>query len=316
MQIDSNLISHPRDKNGSPGNEKERNADDEEEALTLNDGAHPVPSNKEQESTSDTSPTSCNRVLTILLQNRLCRPFRLLITYIQKAWKECGGGKSNNSGRQTRAIMNKALSYTLAFFLSYLFPIIISIRTLAGSYSGQTLSVMARVFFPLQGFFNFVVFIHPKVVAVKNNGNRRGQEPVSWFGAFVKVITVREQQPVLSRRQNNNAPISSTKSKVRSLTDVATRGISTFFSSVQSRVGGMIKTKTPSSASTSLRKNKKEKQSAPSSSPAPANADANENEAMISSGRVTIGVTTEDHAIPSACTGTSEAEKLASAKGT
>ena len=71
--------------------------------------------------------------------------------------------------------MNKALSYSLAFFFSYLFPIIISIRTLADFYSGLTLSVMARVLFPLQGFFNFVVFIHPKVEAVNYNGQRCGE---------------------------------------------------------------------------------------------------------------------------------------------
>ena len=91
--------------------------------------------------------------------------------------------------------MTKALSYSFAFFLSYLFPIIISIRTVAGIYSGPTLSVMARVFFPLQGFFNFVVFIHPKVVAAKKNSERRSEEGsgISWLGAIVTVITVKEQ---------------------------------------------------------------------------------------------------------------------------
>ena len=306
-EADSNIVSHPRGKNGAPGNEKgEKNdADDEEEARTLNDGANPVSSNKEQESNGDTSPTSCNRFLTILLQNRLCRPFRLLITYIQKAWKECGGGKSNNSGRQTRAIMNKALSYSLAFSLSYLFPIIISIRTLAGSYSGHTLSVMARVLFPLQGFFNFVVFIHPKVVAVKNKGNRRGQESISWFGAFVKVVTVKEQQQGLNRSTN--------KKGGRTNITAVTKTVSFFLSSFRNHAGGMMK-KASASASSSLRKNRKKKQSASSSSLVPANADANEKEAMISS--ITIGGTTEDHATPSACTaGASDAEKLVSTKG-
>ena len=69
--------------------------------------------------------------------------------------------------------MRKALSYSLAFFLAYLFPIIINIRTLADYLTGETLSVLARIFFPLQGFFNFIVFIHPKVVKAKNNTNRR-----------------------------------------------------------------------------------------------------------------------------------------------
>jgi hypothetical protein len=103
--------------------------------------------------------------------------------------------RSNNSGQQTRAVMRKALSYSLAFFLAYLFPIIISIRTLAGYLTGETLSVLARIFFPLQGFFNFIVFIHPKVVQAKNSANRRnGGEAISWFAAFVKVVTAKGQQ--------------------------------------------------------------------------------------------------------------------------
>jgi hypothetical protein len=304
---DSNVVSHPRGKSGAPGNEKEENnADDEEEGSALNDGAHPV-SSKEEEST--TTPT-------IYLQNLLCRPFRLLTKSIRKTWKErpvadvgddeeealtliasmrkkfweerrvdsrsstatSGRSRSNNTGWQTRAVMNKALSYSLAFFLSYLFPIIISIRTLAGIYSGQTLSVMARVLFPLQGFFNFVVFIHPKVVTVKNNGKRRGaEESISWFRAFVKVITVREQQQGLNRRHNNN-PLASTKNKGgrAGITAVITT-ISSFFSSVRNLGGGMMKKKASSSASSSLRKNKKERKSAASSTPAPANSgDAND----------------------------------------
>ena len=77
--------------------------------------------------------------------------------------------RSNKSGKQSRAIMNRALSYSLAFFFTYLFPIIISIRTHSGLESGPTLSILARIFFPLQGFFNFLVFIHPKVVHTRKS---------------------------------------------------------------------------------------------------------------------------------------------------
>jgi hypothetical protein len=104
--------------------------------------------------------------------------------------------RSNNSGRQTRAFVNKTLPYAFVFFLTYLFPIIISIRTLSGVDSGPTLSVMARVFFPLQGFFIFIIFIFPKVVHAKNNCQHRGEGSISWCGAFMKVISTaaREQE--------------------------------------------------------------------------------------------------------------------------
>ena len=97
--------------------------------------------------------------------------------------------RSNNATKQSRAIMNRALSYSLAFFFTYLFPIIISIHTLIGLESGPVLSILARVFFPLQGFFNFVVFIHPKVVHVKKSS----REGITWYRAFVKSIQSRGQ---------------------------------------------------------------------------------------------------------------------------
>jgi hypothetical protein len=99
--------------------------------------------------------------------------------------------RSNKSGKQSRVIMNRALSYSLAFFFTYLFPIIISIRTLSGVESGPALSILARVFFPLQGFFNFLVFIYPKVEHAKNSSRGEG---ISWYKAFVKAIQSRGQR--------------------------------------------------------------------------------------------------------------------------
>ncbi len=98
-------------------------------------------------------------------------------------------GRSNNSGQQTRAVMHKALSYCVAFTLTFMFPIIMSICTLAKWKYGPTLSILVRVFYPLQGFFNFVVFIYPNVVYIKNKTNRRQQRGISWIGAFMKVIS-------------------------------------------------------------------------------------------------------------------------------
>ena len=97
-------------------------------------------------------------------------------------------------------ILNRALAYTLAFFLTFLFPIIISTRTLIGYESGPALSILARMLFPLQGFFNFLVFIHPKVLHAK----RRSRENITWFGAFKKAI------------QSRGAPIQNARIKLRS----------------------------------------------------------------------------------------------------
>lgn len=103
--------------------------------------------------------------------------------------------RSNSAERQKRAIANKALSFSLAFLVTYLFPIIISIRTLCGINSGNGLSILARIFFPLQGFFNFVVFIFPEVLVAKK-AKRTGS--ISWLGAFL--IAIKSRGRPLSNR--------------------------------------------------------------------------------------------------------------------
>ena len=96
--------------------------------------------------------------------------------------------KKSNLTKQSRAIMYRAVSYSVAFFLTYFFPIIISIRTLFGLESGYTLSILARIFFPLQGFFNFVVFLYPKVVYEKT---KRRDGKISWFTALTFALKSR-----------------------------------------------------------------------------------------------------------------------------
>jgi len=48
--------------------------------------------------------------------------------------------------------------------------------------------VLARIFFPLQGFFNFLVFIYPKVMHEKTS---RRNNAISWYRAFLKAVQSR-----------------------------------------------------------------------------------------------------------------------------
>ena len=92
----------------------------------------------------------------------------------------------------SRAVFNTAVRYSIAFLLSYTLPVVISIRTLCNLKSGFTLSILARIVFPLQGFFNFCVFIFPILLAVKN-------ENVGWFAAFKKSLRYRGAKRTVSR---------------------------------------------------------------------------------------------------------------------
>ena len=96
--------------------------------------------------------------------------------------------------KQSRVVLNTALSYSIAFLLSYLLPLVISIRTLSSMKSGFALSILARILFPLQGFFNFCVFLYPLVTTSK-----RKHKNISWFSAFLTALMSRGPKRKVSR---------------------------------------------------------------------------------------------------------------------
>ncbi len=68
-------------------------------------------------------------------------------------------------------LKRRALAYFLAYFFAYLCNIVISVMTLVVGIEnvGPELNIVARIFFPLHGFFNFLVFIYQRWV----DGKRR-----------------------------------------------------------------------------------------------------------------------------------------------
>ena len=96
--------------------------------------------------------------------------------------------------KQSRAVLNTALSYSIAFMLSYLLPVVISIRTLSNLKSGFGLSIAVRILFPLQGFFNFCVYLYPHITSAK-----RKHKSIGWFSAFLKALMSRGPKRKVSR---------------------------------------------------------------------------------------------------------------------
>ena len=188
--------------------------------------------NMEESSTADISctsncwgPCSSNPCHTI---KRLIAAIKRKFGSVYDSISNGDAGRSNNSCRQTRAVMYKALSYCVAFTLTFMFPIIISIRTLVKGNYGPTLNILVRIFYPLQGFFNFIVFIHPKVMHAKTIGHRRG-ESISWYRAFVRVLTcVEHPHRRLATEDNNNPTPNGMKILFSSFTSTISSFISTF----------------------------------------------------------------------------------------
>ena len=102
--------------------------------------------------------------------------------------------------KQSKAVLQKALAYSLAYLATFICAFIISIINLADE-DGEAsfgLTLMSRILFPLQGLFNFFVFIFPRIQSAK-----RGNANLSWSRAFVYALKSRGSRPKgVARRKN------------------------------------------------------------------------------------------------------------------
>ena len=85
--------------------------------------------------------------------------------------------------KKSRPFLVQAKWYSIVFFVVYLFPVIIFVRLLAGIPSSETLVILGKFFYPLQGALNVLLYTRPHVAKeLSRNSN------MSWWGAFKKVI--------------------------------------------------------------------------------------------------------------------------------
>ncbi|GFH52379.1 hypothetical protein CTEN210_08855 [Chaetoceros tenuissimus] len=106
--------------------------------------------------------------------------------------------RSRKLNKQSKAVLQKALAYSLAYLATFICPFIISIINLADEEASFGLSLTSRILFPLQGCFNFFVFIFPRIQSAK-----RGNADLSWSRAFVYALKSRGSRPKgVARRKN------------------------------------------------------------------------------------------------------------------
>lgn len=95
--------------------------------------------------------------------------------------------RQSDRGESGRAILNKAAAYSMSYFLAWMPSIIGFILVMAGIPAHEmplAIMYMINIFNPLEGFFNLLIFVQPKVMAAR-------QAPgadISLLGAFGKVI--------------------------------------------------------------------------------------------------------------------------------
>jgi hypothetical protein len=111
--------------------------------------------------------------------------------------------RSNRATSQKRAILHMAAGYALAWtfvFLPFMVPFF-----LRQSYE---LNILAACLTPLQGLFNFLVFMSPKVRSAKQP--RKG-ENLTWRQAFIKAYMSRGER----RRMGRNLNSRNTRTSIR-----------------------------------------------------------------------------------------------------
>ncbi len=105
--------------------------------------------------------------------------------------------------QQSRAVMHKAFGYSFAWFLSFGMYIILVILTLLGIDTSKALYV-THVCLPLQGFFNLIIYLYPKVISARKKSKRKG-ENISWCRAISRAIWSRGNNRPLRRSRNRNS---------------------------------------------------------------------------------------------------------------
>ena len=108
--------------------------------------------------------------------------------------------RSNTASSQKRSILHRAAGYVFAWAVSWIPWFLAVTRT-----SGVFMVYVNAIFLPLQGFFNFIVFMYPKVISAKQGRSTRrrrsssgtsndGVGEVSWYQAFVKAYISRGER--------------------------------------------------------------------------------------------------------------------------
>ncbi len=126
--------------------------------------------------------------------------------------------RSGVTSLRKKAVLYKALGYSLAW-ASFWTPWVVFIILRQRQFE---VIVVASILMPLQGFFNFIVFIMPKVRSAKRP--RRGLE-LSWFEAFMKAYQSRGERRrpssslSSSNRINRSSLASSLNQNLRNLVE-------------------------------------------------------------------------------------------------
>jgi len=116
--------------------------------------------------------------------SQVVKPKRALSLIISKASLEKNNhtlpSRPNTTTRShSRAVMQKAVAYSCSYLLTWLFIVIYAVFRASGKESPLAILYLVATFIPLQGLFNLLIFMHPRMISSKTREN------LSWRRAFV-----------------------------------------------------------------------------------------------------------------------------------
>ena len=146
---------------------------------------------------------------SVLEQERKSERYRVQIPLNQsprrESWRELRSRMTNDEGhsspapisnqdqssrrmarvKRSRLIMNQAISYVCAYLLVFMFPTIFFITQTEGAPEQSVFIVfaIAQILFPLQGFFNLLIYLQPKMARLRRENQNLGYLSAFWLAS-------------------------------------------------------------------------------------------------------------------------------------
>ena len=103
--------------------------------------------------------------------------------------------KKSTISTQRRSVMHKSVAYSVSYILTWVLTSVILVIGVSGKFAHTSFIYIAHFFGPLQGVFNLLIFLTPKILSAKKGGgkkrsryrdaNKNNHGPVTWTQAFV-----------------------------------------------------------------------------------------------------------------------------------
>ena len=118
----------------------------------------------------------------------------------RQRWSFNREDQNTQSNRKIRAIACRALMYAITFFNTYVWVLISNTILVSGhvqllSELGFPFAVLGQIFFPLQGFFAFLIYVRPRLQQVRNDAG----DTVSTFWVIKEAIFGQPPPPYWAR---------------------------------------------------------------------------------------------------------------------